>query len=89
MRADVEWVAGRQWVYCVLDEGHIIRNPKAKITQVAFPVLLSGPLAIVFSHAKSSSMDPSCVRLISSTTDTDYTKSVQLWRYAVLCCEGH
>ena len=34
VRADIEWIAQRQWLYCVLDEGHIIRNPKAKITQV-------------------------------------------------------
>lgn len=38
VRADIEWVAQRQWLYCVLDEGHIIRNPKAKLTEV----LLSG-----------------------------------------------
>ena len=34
VRADIEWVAQRQWLYCVLDEGHVIRNPKAKLTQV-------------------------------------------------------
>lgn len=34
VRADIEWIAQRQWLYCVLDEGHIIRNPKAKVTQV-------------------------------------------------------
>ncbi|CAK0788009.1 hypothetical protein CVIRNUC_011231 [Coccomyxa viridis] len=33
VRADIEWIAQRQWLYCVLDEGHIIRNPKAKVTQ--------------------------------------------------------
>ena len=37
-RADIEWMAQRQWLYCVLDEGHVIRNPKTKLTQV----LLSG-----------------------------------------------
>jgi hypothetical protein len=34
MRADIEWLSSRPWGYCVLDEGHVIRNPKAKITQV-------------------------------------------------------
>ena len=34
VRADIEWVAQQQWLYCVLDEGHVIRNPKAKLTQV-------------------------------------------------------
>ena len=34
LRADVDWVAARQWGYAVLDEGHIIRNPKSQISQV-------------------------------------------------------
>ena len=34
VKADVEWLAQQAWLYCVLDEGHIIRNPKSKITQV-------------------------------------------------------
>ncbi len=34
LRADVDWVSGRQWGYAVLDEGHIIRNPKSQISQV-------------------------------------------------------
>ena len=33
LRADVAWAAGRPWLYAVLDEGHIIRNPKSKIAQ--------------------------------------------------------
>ena len=37
VRADVEWVAQQQWLYCMLDEGHVIRNPKAKLTQVRLP----------------------------------------------------
>lgn len=32
LRADVDWVAGRRWLYCVLDEGHTIRNPRSRIT---------------------------------------------------------
>lgn len=32
--ADVDWVSGVQWGYCVLDEGHAIRNPTSKVTQV-------------------------------------------------------
>ena len=34
LRADVDWVSERPWAYCVLDEGHIIRNPKSKLAQV-------------------------------------------------------
>lgn len=34
VKADVDWLAQHSWLYCVLDEGHIIRNPKSKITQV-------------------------------------------------------
>ena len=26
-------MASRRWHYCVLDEGHIIRNPKARVAQ--------------------------------------------------------
>ena len=34
LRSDVDWVAARRWGYAVLDEGHIIRNPKSLISQV-------------------------------------------------------
>lgn len=33
LRSDVEWVAGVPWLYAVLDEGHVIRSPKSRITQ--------------------------------------------------------
>ena len=39
LRSDVGWVSGIMWNYCVLDEGHIIRNPRAKISQV--PISMS------------------------------------------------
>src|SRR5437588_4587603 len=32
-RNDVENIGGFNWNYCVLDEGHIIKNSKAKLTQ--------------------------------------------------------
>lgn len=35
LRSDVEWVSSITWLYCVLDEGHIIKSPKSKITQVS------------------------------------------------------
>lgn len=35
VKADVDWLAKHTWLYCVLDEGHIIRNPKNRITQVS------------------------------------------------------
>ena len=31
-RADVDWLSSFPWLYCVLDEGHMIKNPKSKIT---------------------------------------------------------
>ncbi|EMD00379.1 hypothetical protein BAUCODRAFT_144057 [Baudoinia panamericana UAMH 10762] len=31
-RNDVEFLVAQNWNYCVLDEGHLIKNPKAKIT---------------------------------------------------------
>jgi TATA-binding protein-associated factor len=35
LRADVDWVAAQRWLYCVLDEGHVIQNPKSKISAAA------------------------------------------------------
>ncbi|TKA23860.1 hypothetical protein B0A50_06995 [Salinomyces thailandicus] len=32
-RNDVEILAALNWNYCVLDEGHLIKNPKAKVAQ--------------------------------------------------------
>lgn len=34
LRADVDILKQRQWNYLILDEGHAIRNPKSKISQV-------------------------------------------------------
>lgn len=33
--ADVDWVCSQAWGYCVLDEGHAIRNPASKVSQAA------------------------------------------------------
>jgi len=40
LRADIDWVSARQWGYVVLDEGHIIRNPKSQISQACTDRLL-------------------------------------------------
>ena len=32
-RNDIDAIAAHNWNYCVLDEGHLIKNPKAKVTQ--------------------------------------------------------
>ena len=32
-RNDIDAIAAQNWDYCVLDEGHLIKNPKTKITQ--------------------------------------------------------
>jgi len=48
VRADEDTLGGFDWCYCVLDEGHAIRNPKSRITQAVKAVraehrlLLSG-----------------------------------------------
>ena len=39
-RNDIEYLAPHNWNYCVLDEGHLIKNPKAKTT-VAVKRILS------------------------------------------------
>lgn len=33
LRSDVAWAAAQQWDYVILDEGHVIRNPKSKLAQ--------------------------------------------------------
>lgn len=35
VKADVDWLTKHTWLYCILDEGHIIRNPKNRTTQVS------------------------------------------------------
>ncbi|KAI3435532.1 hypothetical protein D9Q98_001597 [Chlorella vulgaris] len=35
LRGDVDWVCAQAWSYCVLDEGHAIRNPASKVAQAA------------------------------------------------------
>ncbi|KAI9664076.1 MAG: TATA-binding protein-associated factor mot1 [Bathelium mastoideum] len=32
-RNDIDVIASQNWNYCVLDEGHLIKNPKTKLTQ--------------------------------------------------------
>ncbi len=31
----MDWVCSQAWAYCVLDEGHAIRNPASKVSQAA------------------------------------------------------
>ena len=66
VRASSAWLAQQTFEYCVLDEGHIIRNPKAKVSrackqvcasagvhvQVLLPCMLSPPpcMQIVARH---------------------------------------
>ncbi|KAJ1949722.1 TATA-binding protein-associated factor mot1, partial [Linderina macrospora] len=33
VRNDIEYLQGQNWNYCVLDEGHVIKNAKTKLTQ--------------------------------------------------------
>lgn len=34
LRADIEWLEETLWTYCILDEGHLIGNPRSKTAQV-------------------------------------------------------
>lgn len=38
LRVDIDWVKAVSWNYCILDEGHIIRNPRSKTAQVLAPL---------------------------------------------------
>lgn len=31
LRTVVEWVTSIQWNYCILDEGHVVRNIESKV----------------------------------------------------------
>ena len=31
LRSEVKWFSARNWLYCVLDEGHVVKNPKTKV----------------------------------------------------------
>ena len=33
LRNDIDWLETLSFNYCILDEGHLIKNPSAKITQ--------------------------------------------------------
>lgn len=41
VRADVAWLSQKPFLYCVLDEGHIIRNGKTKVTKACKQVSLA------------------------------------------------
>lgn len=41
LRADVDWVAQHHWLYCVLDEGHVIKSNKTRVTQACKRVVAS------------------------------------------------
>lgn len=33
IRTNVDWFAQQEFLYCVLDEGHMIRNPRTKVSK--------------------------------------------------------
>jgi TATA-binding protein-associated factor len=33
VRNDIQCLGGFDWLYCILDEGHVIKNPKTKLTK--------------------------------------------------------
>eukprot|EP00887_Chlorella_sp_A99_P001519 scaffold8.g1519.t1 len=53
LRADADWVASIDWLYCVLDEGHAIRNPASKASaRTASDACLALAVATVAQAAK-------------------------------------
>ena len=46
LRSEADFFSSLRFNYCVLDEGHIIKNPKSKITQVTRPTQSSCPRVI-------------------------------------------
>ncbi|KAG1666532.1 hypothetical protein FOA52_014429 [Chlamydomonas sp. UWO 241] len=57
VRADVEWVSSRQWLYCVLDEGHIIKNPKARATQCVKRVVAQHRLLLSGTPVQNNALE--------------------------------
>jgi len=39
LRADIEWVSSREWLYCILDEGHTIKSHKSRTAQACKRVI--------------------------------------------------
>ena len=35
LRSDIHWVEKQNWLYCILDEGHAIRNPNSAVSKAA------------------------------------------------------
>lgn len=65
IRKDIDYLGKLAWNYCILDEGHIIKNPKSKITcavkqlKAEHRLILSGtpiqvgfipPMAVIFNR---------------------------------------
>lgn len=59
LRSDIDWLACLQWNYCILDEGHIVRNPKSKIAQVS-------------TRALPASVCPSAAQALTSPAEPSF-----------------
>lgn len=46
LRADIDWFSGLQWNYCVLDEGHLIRNPATRVSQACKRIMARNRLIL-------------------------------------------
>lgn len=46
LRADADWTSAHPWAYCVLDEGHVIHNPKSKLAQVCVNLRCVAPFSV-------------------------------------------
>ena len=52
MRTVVEWVASIQWNYCILDEGHVVRNVESKVCDCIFSKEGTPPTFSFGKHAR-------------------------------------
>ncbi|GMH43351.1 hypothetical protein BSKO_11273 [Bryopsis sp. KO-2023] len=46
LRADIEWLSSIRWNYCVLDEGHLIRNPTTRVSQACKQIVAKNRLIL-------------------------------------------
>ena len=57
---DVDWVCSQAWAYCVLDEGHAIRNPSSKISQAAKRAGLAAQHRLLLSGTPVQNSERGC-----------------------------
>jgi TATA-binding protein-associated factor len=57
-RNDIDILLPINWNYCVLDEGHLIKNPKAKVTQAVKRLLANHRLILSGTPIQNNVLEP-------------------------------